>query len=927
MSFITNFFQDHKETIIDGLLLFFLMIIFFSRWIFLDRYLLFALDLVQDFSIHHFAAFSWSQGVIPIWDPYFFGSVIGYLNSGLFYPFNLLTDFLQILIYQDLNYSYLLVQANLFFHFFLASFLMYLLVRKFVSSRIIALTAGIIFAYSGYMVKEYLHIAYLQGAVWLPLFFLFFYKSVFEKKNWLKFSILTGIVFAVSLFAGQTQPAIYFLFLLFLFSSYAAYYFWQTKEEKIIKPFLSFLIVILVTIGLFAIQFFPTWEYKKYSARETMEYSYAIDYSAEPLYFVFHSFVPSFWGTMQSKTWDGWNIETLPLNDRYKWLDTFWGGLPNEMTFYLGLLPFFLLPFAALTKNKFLRNFLFLLLFASILLMLAKSMPLVGRLYWYLLGGIARVPIRAAILWSFSLSFLAALGLQALIDLKETRKELFDKIIKINFLIFGALIFVFFPILVSLLLSQAGKPTMPYFLFPMLNGFSLFLLYFLIYSVLIFCFVKLQETRLVLFLITLFTVVDIFSFHMGNTHVTAGNAPEHIIGTVGKPEISYLKNDKDFFRVTGLGLAAYANNLFSLGYGTTGLSGFAYRPALELYSIIADDVSPLYDLLNVKYFYALEGKLRDLTSSVGSSTFLSDHRPYDAFDGNAETEWVVDPKTQNKEKDWIGVTFRKLETLARVEFLGRDNDLDKEIKDLDVMFSDGSSQKLTLPSKKGWKVMEVKPTKTEWVKFIFEDFDLSGGKNDSYGLREVNIINSAGEKVEIGSPKFEKVPGTNLYLNKTVLSRVFTTYGYKSFKDRNEMFTAILSDQTGEDMRQNVYLYRKILGFNNPQNFSVLPSSSAAIKEYKLKKVTVEANMAVDGFLVLGDVWYPGWKAFIDGRQTNLFSAYHALRAVQVPQGKHTVVFRYDPLSFKIGATITLGTIGILAIYFLLPIFVKKPKK
>ena len=99
------------------------------------------------------------------------------------------------------------------------------------------------------------------------------------------------------------------------------------------------------------------------------------------------------------------------------------------------------------------------------------------------------------------LAFLAAIGIQTIIDLKETKKELFDKIAKTNLIVLFALVFIFLPIFVSLLLSQAGKPLFVYFLFPIINGFSLFLIYFLIYSFLIFCLIKLKDKGLVLFLI------------------------------------------------------------------------------------------------------------------------------------------------------------------------------------------------------------------------------------------------------------------------------------------------------------------------------------------------------------------------------------------------------------------------------------------
>ena len=48
--------------------------------------------------------------------------------------------------------------------------------------------------------------------------------------------------------------------------------------------------------------------------------------------------------------------------------------------------------------------------------------------------------------------------------------------------------------------------------------------------------------------------------------------------------------------------------------------------------------------------------------------------------------------------------------------------------------------------------------------------------------------------------------------------------------------------------------------------------------------------------LVLNDVWHPWWRATIDGNETEIFRANAIFRAVQVPSGKFTVRFTFEPL-------------------------------
>ena len=74
------------------------------------------------------------------------------------------------------------------------------------------------------------------------------------------------------------------------------------------------------------------------------------------------------------------------------------------------------------------------------------------------------------------------------------------------------------------------------------------------------------------------------------------------------------------------------------------------------------------------------------------------------------------------------------------------------------------------------------------------------------------------------------------------------------------------------------------------------------------------ADMTQPGYLVLTDTYYPGWQATVDGEPTEILPANHAFRAVELSAGDHTIIFEYAPLSFRLGAWITLGAASLLAI-------------
>lgn len=106
-------------------------------------------------------------------------------------------------------------------------------------------------------------------------------------------------------------------------------------------------------------------------------------------------------------------------------------------------------------------------------------------------------------------------------------------------------------------------------------------------------------------------------------------------------------------------------------------------------------------------------------------------------------------------------------------------------------------------------------------------------------------------------------------------------------------------------------------------------SANSHFIKYEDTEVVIKAQASGDGFLFLSDTYYPGWRAWVDGNETEILRANYAFRAVKVPQGEHEVVFKYQPDSVKWGVAISLGAgfLGILGIGVLLVTETKKSKE
>ena len=77
--------------------------------------------------------------------------------------------------------------------------------------------------------------------------------------------------------------------------------------------------------------------------------------------------------------------------------------------------------------------------------------------------------------------------------------------------------------------------------------------------------------------------------------------------------------------------------------------------------------------------------------------------------------------------------------------------------------------------------------------------------------------------------------------------------------------------------------------------------------------VSVSVDLAQPGYVVLDDLYYPGWSARVDGRPERILAANGAFRAVAAGPGRHVVRFVYRPASVWVGGVVTLAGLLVAA--------------
>ena len=79
----------------------------------------------------------------------------------------------------------------------------------------------------------------------------------------------------------------------------------------------------------------------------------------------------------------------------------------------------------------------------------------------------------------------------------------------------------------------------------------------------------------------------------------------------------------------------------------------------------------------------------------------------------------------------------------------------------------------------------------------------------------------------------------------------------------------------------------------------------ARVMESTLNSLTIEAYTSAPGWLVVSEIYYPGWKVYVSGRERPAVKADLALRAIELGVGRHRVELRYEPRSFWYGLGIS----------------------
>ena len=147
-----------------------------------------------------------------------------------------------------------------------------------------------------------------------------------------------------------------------------------------------------------------------------------------------------------------------------------------------------------------------------------------------------------------------------------------------------------------------------------------------------------------------------------------------------------------------------------------------------------------------------------------------------------------------------------------------------------------------------------------------------------------------------------------IFRNNSVYPRAFLVDKYLISNNQQETLNKMFDKNF--DLRNEIILNK------DPQISPVSDfKGEAHISEYGENELIIKTNSNSNSLLFLSDTYYPGWKAYVDNKETEVYLADYTFRAIAVSSGEHTVKFIYEPTSFKTGVVaLVLGVFSSLAL-------------
>ncbi len=863
-------------------------------------------DGVQYFSMKLFINNALKSGQLPLWDPYLSNGVPFAADfNGVFYPVSLILSILPAKLFIYCYYS---------LHLAIGAFFIYLFLKEINCDKVVAIGTSFIYIMSihlgGYRKS---HMSIICAIVFLPVILYFIEKYVKDKK--IRYLLCVTLAMGLQFLGGGVQYGIYTDATAFVYLIFRMY---CTKVQ--FKKMMKALFLLGITYATFiAVQLLPSMEllrtYKQAGSGD-ISYDYFASYSIHPIKIIMMLF-PNLFGTEVMQ----------PLGANYS------SEMDIEIFLGVGILMMILFAIANYRKDqRVIISCIFML--GSFIYASCAHIPILNKFVYHtpVLGGL-RCAGRALFVFIFFGYVLFAVALTKLRE-EDDLKGLKDFVIKIFIFICGVLV-VMSPLL-YLLSSDLSRDA----LLSRSNNLKLTLIMPLItLLILSVAFVGLEKRReckknnlksiyliinMLMFVITLFETTR-FSFLNDPTSVNNFKASSIVTEKVKKE----IDNKKLWL----------ANNTIDGGY----------RSIIEFNSNVSMEIPAInaYIAFNNPRLFRLFTNKNIMEPKYNYSGLLTGFP--DAYKNLL---------LQNDLLSMLGVKF----ILDPLKLISDNGDIVSSMIDDSLIYT---KDKVELPYTNGQMYVFQEPIKLEPNTFYKISFhtnsisdqtsfyaDLYGGntydnaeQNMSFSIKKGQnshcaYFNSGDSNVsnEIYL-RFVTIPTSEIMITDVKVTKMHAQMKAGAYKqyyvdDANRVYintnakdilyipTSVESVRNVEDIYDNVYSY-DLDDISYIENMDGFSTAAGTLKDICWKRNSISANVTTEGrtFINFSQNYYPGWKAYIDGKETKDYMVNGLIQGIEVPSGNHFIEFKFIPVSIIIGAIISA-----LSLLFMICVIIREIK-
>ncbi len=323
-------------------------------------------------------------------------------------------------------------------------------------------------------------------------------------------------------------------------------------------------------------------------------------------------------------------------------------------------------------------------------------------------------------------------------------------------------------------------------------------------------------------------------------------------------------------------------------------------------------------IINANNWLAKPESVQILSEKIGDPYI---YRIYGHGMSNIDYSWATNYEQQMVFRNMLPIDFNMIYKIPTnqewaVLFLDRQSKLNSEKTKIDVV---KGIITLTSLHKKALAMQSVRYVVSD-VEIV--DADLTEIKLIPF-LTQVNhvfYVNTGDETAQMNFP----VSGVHIYENKYYYPRASFVSSYKMSDAADQSLRLVMDEEF--DAGKEVVLEttteklkdRKTEKQGSKEEIEINDKTNKTYATYIEKddqdNMEIKVGAENDGFLVLNDTYYPGWKAWVDGVETEILRANYAFRGVYIEKGEHNVIMKYEPTYWKVGKRISLGSLGVFVV-------------